>query len=402
MQRQANGQQMAQPAAMQPAAQQQRNGVPNGGQGQNQVPAMASSGQNGQMHANNVQMRVPQGGLPNGMQNGAAMAARMAGMQGMPQAQQAIMAQQQQRLNSGSPEQNMNMQFMIQQQQMNRAQMQMQQLSQPGNLANAHLVGAAGLNGMNNPAMIAAMAKQMSQAQQNGGMNGAMSASSPRMGQAVPQQLSSGHVPAINQIASHISAQNPQYSPDTVNRMAAKQLMGNAMGNAMGNPMGNAYARQNALNAAAGANAAGMGNNMANMNMTMNVNNMNMGMGMNGMQMGFGNQNGSPSMANMAMNMNMGGQQGQGNVSPVQNQNYNQQLRLQQQQAMQRQMAGSPAMGMSMNGMANSRSATPQQGHQRVGSGSAMEASLSPGGQGRPGSMHGHTGSSGSVPPGSR
>lgn len=391
-QRQANGQQIAQPAAMQAAAQQQRNGVPNGAQGQNQVAAMAASGQNGQMQANNMQMRVPQGGLPNGMQNGAAMAARMAGMQGMPQAQQAIMAQQQ-RLNSGSPEQNMNMQFMIQQQQMNRAQMQMQQLSQPGNLANAHLVGASGLSGMNNPAMIAAMAKQMSQAQQNGGMNGAMSAASPRMSQAAPgpQQLSSGHVPAINQIASHISAQNPQYSPDTVNRMAAKQLMGNAY-----------QARQNALNAAAGASAAGMGNNMASMGMNMNMNNMNMGMGMNGMQMGFGNQNGSPSMANMAMNMNMGGQQGQGSVSPVQNANYNQQLRMQQQAAMQRQMAGSPAMGMSMNGMSNSRSATPQQGHQRVGSGSAMEASLSPGAQGRPGSMHGHTGSSGSVPPGSR
>ena len=367
---------------MQAAAQQQqqRNGVSTVPQAQSQSTTAASTQNTPAQTNNNMQSRIQaqNAAMQNGVPNGANMAAnmQMPSMQGVPQAQMQAGMMGQGRVNS--PE---NMRMMMQQRQLSAAAaqaqaMQLQHLSQPGNLANAHLTGGSPLGAQN--AAYLAMQKQMLQ----NGMN-RMPSASPQMnaaGTSGPQQLSSGHTPAIKQLSANIQAQNPQLSHDQVNRLAIQQLQGQMSH------------RQNALNAAAGATVVGMGGNMG-MNMGMNMNmanmaNMNMGMGMNGNFGQMYGQNGSPQMANIGM---MGGH-GQGSVSPVQH--YANAVRMQQQQQqVTRQMAGSPSMGMSMNmGGSGSRSATPQQGHQRVGSGSAMESSLSP--IGRPASMHGPAGGS--------
>ncbi|KAJ9645164.1 RNA polymerase II transcription elongation factor SpEAF [Coniosporium tulheliwenetii] len=131
--------------------------------------------------------------------------------------------------------------------------------------------GMNGINrgGMPNPAMLAAMANNQhlsgnavsANAAASATMNGTgipRSSASPRMSNANPasrpQPLSSGHVPAINEISAHIQSQNPHMTPDEVRQLAIERLKSRTNST-----------RQNALNAAGGA--AGLGSQQASQHM---------------------------------------------------------------------------------------------------------------------------------------
>lgn len=116
----------------------------------------------------------------------------------------------------------------------------------------------AGMQGNNTPHNVSGMGgNQMQQGQNNHQGNSQGPSASPHMPpppnpqqsqQSHPQQLSSGHVPAIAQITHQIKSQNPSLSPEQVKAMTSEALKKNYY---------NQQARQNALNAASGINGAG-------------------------------------------------------------------------------------------------------------------------------------------------
>ncbi|KAI9670388.1 MAG: chromatin modification- protein VID21 [Caeruleum heppii] len=101
-------------------------------------------------------------------------------------------------------------------------------MNQPNGFPNASM--------QNNPAMLAALqaasnASNMPNPAANG-VNGPIGASgSPRMGQNggslgnVPQQLSSGMIPAINSISHQVKTQNPGASPEQIRSLTNEQLV---------------------------------------------------------------------------------------------------------------------------------------------------------------------------------
>ncbi|KAF1815896.1 hypothetical protein P152DRAFT_511962 [Eremomyces bilateralis CBS 781.70] len=223
----------------------QRNGIQNG---LNSGPS-AINGTNpaGQAQTANAMQNRPSSQhaspMPNGMPNGN-MSGMPHGMQNMQQGQMANSLQGQPRMGPHhSPEMRMAMQQRAAMQNP-ASQLQMQQhLANRSNLAAAHLASA----GIQNPAMVAAMAGKM-----NGtnGMPGSGNASSPRMSQLgpgpmkQPQSLSSGHIPAINQIMAQLQNQHPHMSTDQIQRAAHEHLA-------------KLLQRQSAMAAAAGATASG-------------------------------------------------------------------------------------------------------------------------------------------------
>jgi chromatin modification-related protein VID21 len=300
------------------AAQQQRNGTPNNGQGPSPPSAQTGpSPPNANMQARHPVPGMMQNGLANGAPNGIP-----AGMQ-IPQAPMQGMQGQQRLPGSMSQEQ---MRIAMQQRQLAAAQTQqfgMHPGGQQNSLAAAHLSPANG--SMQNPQVLAALAAQRANGMVNGMSQG--NSTSPRgphpnMNLHRPHQLSSGVMPTITYFQQKVQAEYPHFTPDQVMKLAQEQLKGQLQ-----------KLTQGAASAAAGMPAM-MNNPMAQMNMNAFA------------------QNGVA-----------------GNHSPQQ---YQAQLQRQMQQ--QGRMSGSPGLGAAQPRQA-SRSATPQGAqiqasiHQRSGSG---------------------------------
>ncbi|KAK8216829.1 RNA polymerase II transcription elongation factor SpEAF [Zalaria obscura] len=264
------------------AAQQQRPGQPNvqhpqAGQAQGGMPNQPNP-------AAQMQARQTQQGMPMATHNGHLAVPGM-GMQGnVPQAQMANMR-------AGMPNQTpstdaqrialQQRQAQYQSQQMPNQQYQMNNRVSPANSQGINHLGNqvsnsqginhlgnnqapngqginAGMQGNNTPHNVSGMGgNQMQQGQNNHQGNSQGPSASPHMPpppnpqqsqQSHPQQLSSGHVPAIAQITHQIKSQNPSLSPEQVKAMTSEALKKNYY---------NQQARQNALNAASGINGAG-------------------------------------------------------------------------------------------------------------------------------------------------
>ncbi|KAL5391455.1 hypothetical protein DPSP01_001320 [Paraphaeosphaeria sporulosa] len=298
------------------SGQQPRMGTP--GSNPNLTPQMANAAQQGSNPAANAAMaaRVQQNqamqqGFPNANMNGgmamgstgvpqAQMQANMSNSQRMGPPNQAQMAAMQR---GQFPNANAQHQFQLQQQQINMA---------------SNLTQNMGINNMPNANMMASMVGQNMNGNMTPGMNGmSNNAGSPRINQATPNMqtparpLSSGHMPQLLQIQNNLKVQHPDWSQEQVQKMASDHLARFLT-----------KQRAQAMNAAAGspgmAHSPQIGNNMYLQNGNMGAN--------------------SP--------------------SPNAVQHYQQQLvRQQQLMSQQRAQAGSPGMNAARP---SSRSATPQ------------------------------------------
>ncbi|KAI9700596.1 MAG: chromatin modification- protein VID21 [Bogoriella megaspora] len=232
---------------------QMRGGANVAGGGSNLAPPPNPHAQ----QAMNMQRQMLQQGLQNNMPNSNLGVPNM-GMQGMPQAPMQMQMQGHQRTPSQqSPEQMRAMLARSAQQQPNGYQApnpsQFQMQSNPTQLAAAHMLPAN--SGIQNQQMLAAMQGNvnMNSANANEMMNqGDNSSSPPRprsMNQSTqPNTLSSGHVPAINQITQQIHNKNPSLSIEECQRLAIEQLKDRQKIYQQN--------RQNAINAAVGASHA--------------------------------------------------------------------------------------------------------------------------------------------------
>ncbi|KAL5407768.1 hypothetical protein PMIN03_006956 [Paraphaeosphaeria minitans] len=298
------------------SGQQPRMGTP--GSNPNLTPQMANPAQQGSNPAANAVMaaraqqnQAMQQGFPNANMNGgmsmgptgvpqAQMQANMSNPQRMGPPNQAQMAAMQR---GQFPNANAQHQFQLQQQQINMA---------------SNLTQNMGMNNMPNANVMASMAGQNMNGNMTPGMNGmSNNAGSPRVNQATPNMqtparpLSSGHMPQLLQIQNNLKVQHPDWSQEQVQKMASDHLARFLT-----------KQRAQALNAAAGspgmAHSPQIGNNMYLQNGNMGAN--------------------SP--------------------SPNAVQQYQQQLvRQQQLMSQQRAQAGSPGMNTARP---SSRSATPQ------------------------------------------
>jgi chromatin modification-related protein VID21 len=309
-----------QPGMAGAGGQQQRNGTPNGTQGPS-PPAQMNNGQPG------APVRHPsQNMMPNGMLNGS-----MNGMgMNIPQAQMQAAMQGQQRMQAHNSQENLRMAMaQAQQRAAHQQQLQMQQQAQPNNLAAAHFNAPNGA--IQTPQMLAALAASRANGSPNGVVGSPGSSTSPRglhPGQnqlpQQPQQLSSGHTPALFYHQQQVAAQFPHFNAEQIQKLANERLKGQMQ-----------RMQANALSAASGSPVPNMGMNPAAPN---------------------------PYQVNGGM---------PGGHSPTQ---YQQQLHrsMQQQQQQVARLSGSPSMS---NARPVSRSATPQGAqamHQRAGSGPGM------------------------------
>jgi chromatin modification-related protein VID21 len=177
------------------------NGLPNGAPGMRMPP--------GNMPRMPNNMPMP----PNGVRPHPAVMAAMNGMQG-PQgmAQKMTPAQMQARGIAASPEQIRMMQqaSKVQQQQ----QELMRQAQQNGQHSSPNGPHASLVNGSSSYNMPNA----------NGAPSPHGNASSPRSQNSTSGQLSSGHIPVLNQIANKIKQHNPQMSDEDVQKLATNQI----------------------------------------------------------------------------------------------------------------------------------------------------------------------------------
>ncbi|TKX22197.1 putative chromatin modification-related protein eaf1 [Elsinoe australis] len=335
------------------AAQQPRQGNVQMAQGQNgQIPNMQGQvnipGQPRQMNGvQGMPMQTPGGHLavPNmGMQNGVPQAQMQPNMRSPGAGPNQI---SQEAINRMSMQNQMKNATQMSAQQMK--QYQQQQMLSPG--------GNQAMNGMmqngqvpnNQSAMLAAMQQQQQGNQSNMNnmqthsaqqMNGSHTSMSPHMpppSLSQPKQLSSGHVPAINQIKHRIQIANPGASPQQIDQMANEEMK-------------QRLARQSATNAATG----NYGNvNKQNMNaydqnsQAFMQNNQGNGQNLNGQVNNF---------SNMAQgNMAQGNNQNQASPSQAQQQQYSHMMR-QQLMAQRQQLSSS---GMNNNGSPRLQSVGP-------------------------------------------
>ena len=245
--RQAQQQQLQQQQGMQ-------NGVPNQqrpGSSSNMPAQQAQMQPNGQQQPNvNVQMPQQQGrpSLPMATRNGH-LAVPQVNVQGVPQAQirpngHMPTPQEMQRIAQANA-QARNAQYGGQQQ-------------YPTPNPSMQSPGSGGMSVQqqmqSSQAMLANIQQQMNnanhQSSQQAGGNHQMSASPsmppPPAPQGNPQQLSSGHVPALFSIKAQLRAKFPGYSDEQVNGMATEMLKSQSQSTN--------HARQSAMNAAAGIN----------------------------------------------------------------------------------------------------------------------------------------------------
>ncbi|KAF2441046.1 hypothetical protein P171DRAFT_524028 [Karstenula rhodostoma CBS 690.94] len=297
------------------SGQQPRMGTP--GSNPNLTPQMANAAPgsntaaNAAMAARAQQNQAMQQGFPNANMNGgmsmgstgvpqAQMQANMSNSQRMGPPNQAQMAAMQR---GQFPTANQQHQFQLQQQQINMA---------------SNLTQNMGMTNMPNANMMASMAGQNVSGNMTPTMNGmSNNAGSPRINQATPNMqtparpLSSGHMPQLLQIQNNLKVQHPEWSQEQVQKMASDHLARFLT-----------KQRAQAMNAAAG----------------------------------------SPGMAHSPQiggNMYLqNGNMGANSPSPNAVQHYQQQLvRQQQLMSQQRAQAGSPGMNAARP---SSRSATPQ------------------------------------------
>ncbi|KAK5720116.1 RNA polymerase II transcription elongation factor SpEAF [Elasticomyces elasticus] len=231
------------------AAAQQRPGTSGGTQQHGQ---MQNNGQPGAVNMNGQLPQQARPPLPMATRNGH-LAVPQVNAQGIPQAQMqpGSMSQQQQhqqmaRLAQANAHQQ-NARYGAQQYQMANGAM----ASPGGNMTTAQQL-------QNNQALLAQMSAQShnQQSQAASMTNGhAMSASpsmppppTPHSQQAQPQQLSSGHVPALMLIKNTLRQKNPNLSEEQLNNMATSELRQQSQSQTQST----SQARQNAMNAAAG------------------------------------------------------------------------------------------------------------------------------------------------------
>jgi len=244
--------------------QQQQQGMPNGMQAQQRPPG--SNPQQQQMQTNGQPMPNGSGQTPNQQQmrpsvqmapqrNGHLAPPQVNG-QGIPQAQ----------MQGRNMAQHPNMQAMMQQ--ANAQGRNPQFAGQQYQMQNGNM-SSPGVSGMTTQQQLqmnqALLAKNMSLNQQqmgNGGhssnqnnqnsaaqqMSGSPSMPPPPTPQNHPQQLSSGHVPAIVRLQSQLRASNPNASNDDILAMATQQMKNQSQTSNQ--------ARQSAMNAAAGIGQA--------------------------------------------------------------------------------------------------------------------------------------------------
>lgn len=222
------------------------------GNGQPQL----SQQQQAAMAARNGHLAVQQtGGQPNGVPQ-VQMQANMRG--GAAQGQGPLSATEILQRGSGHNPYTKETQMRYQQYQMQQQQQQHGNHSSPAPGQGANI--AANNQMHNNAAATAAMRSaagmqngNVNSLQQNhaghyGNNNNANPATSPMPPPSTPasqpQQLSSGHVPAITQLKHNLQAQHPQATPQQIDQMAGEQMRKHLQA---------AQARQNALNAASGS-----------------------------------------------------------------------------------------------------------------------------------------------------
>jgi chromatin modification-related protein VID21 len=237
--------------------------MPNGGLAGQPTSAMPN-GLSGPLGPSNQSRPQPgMQGLPNGIPSNSAFSANMIGTKALTQAQmQAGLAAG--RGLGNSPE-HMRILYeanrLQQQQQMMLAARQHHQQQQQGstgstgqhsspNMPNAGLAGANG--NPNSPAFLAALAASNgvpSPSMTGTHANGVGSAGSPRLTNGHP--LSSGMTPAISQLVTQIQRQNPEMTPEEIQRLATSQL--NLYRQQAAHNVSQKSMNQAALNAAAGA-----------------------------------------------------------------------------------------------------------------------------------------------------
>ena len=237
---------------------------------------VAINGRNGHLaaqHQMNMQGNVPQAQMQANMRGGAT---------GPNQASNEAMQRMAMQAQYKHPQaQSQQYQMLQQQQQQHHQQQQQQQHLQPQQQQHQHLTPGSqhGQNGVlgnqmqTNQAMVAPMQvghghnsqshaspmqhqaqpqqqqPHQQQQQQTPHVNGHTAASAspmppPATPASQPQQLSSGHVPAINQIKHSLQAQHPQATPAQIDSMANEHMKRQVQA---------AQARQNAINAASGS-----------------------------------------------------------------------------------------------------------------------------------------------------
>lgn len=206
-------------------------------------------------------------GLPNGVSSNGAFPANMMGHKGLNQPQMPAGLAAGRGLGN-SPE-HMRVLYeanrLQQQQQLMLAARQQHQHQHQGsngssgqhsspNMPNAGITGANG--NPNSPAFFAALAAGNgvpSPSMPGGHVNGIGNAGSPRISNG--HSLSSGVMPAINQLAASIQRQNPEMLPEEIQRLATSQL--NMYRQHAAQNVSQKSMNQAALNAAAGAANAG-------------------------------------------------------------------------------------------------------------------------------------------------
>lgn len=235
------------------AAQQGQHGMPGGNPAQQRagnpadLPAQQAQMQPNGQPAGNMAGQMPQPGargrLPIATQNGHLAVPQVSG-QGIPQAQMRSNGQM-------SSAQDMQRLAQVNAQARNAQHAGQPQYQMPSSNMSPGPGGMTAQQHMqSNQAMMGSMQQQMNGSNpQQHIANHQMSAAPhmpppPAPQQSNPQQLSSGHVPALMQVKSSIRKQYPSYSEEQVNAMATEMLKSHSQSSSQ--------ARQNAMNAAAG------------------------------------------------------------------------------------------------------------------------------------------------------
>lgn len=196
--------------------------------------------------------------LPGGVPSHGAFSTTMMGPKGLTQAQAGLAAGR----GLGHSPEHMRVFYeanRLQQQQQLMLAARQQQQQGPNGATGQHSSpsmpngGVAGANGSSNgPAFLAALATSNgapSPSMAGGHVNGVSSAGSPRLPNG--HSLSTSLIPAISQLAASIQRQNPEMSPDEIQRLATSQL--NMYRQHAAQNVTQKSMNQAALNAAAGA-----------------------------------------------------------------------------------------------------------------------------------------------------
>ncbi|KAL9614784.1 MAG: hypothetical protein Q9167_000775 [Letrouitia subvulpina] len=145
----------------------------------------------------------------------------------------------------------------VQAEQQRYLQQQRQQIHSQANGHNSPSIGSMTLGPQTNSTNLSNLQGRSSSPSINGTSALSGSSSSPQMTNlAQPQALSSGMMPAVNQIASQIKARNPQASPEQISQMTTDRLNQYRLAH------GHVQAHAAAMQAAAGGSTSTVSNNL--------------------------------------------------------------------------------------------------------------------------------------------